>query len=206
MSQYCNNDSLFLPIPRAVNVLPNRFIGVVGMHEDFPVENMSVSHEQDLLLSCSHDSCVKFWDVRDVTKEKVTTKKKAKRLNKNKAIKKTGKGSDFFADLADPEEKKEDSDSDSDDEDEDSDEDSDDGPSPKKKQKTEEKSSADSGSLEARLAPAAEEEESDSEDSDEDEDGDGEVAEGAVTSDDGLSDEDEDGDSDAESDTGQEDE
>lgn len=48
---------------RAVNILPNRFLGIVGKHEDFPVENLSLSHDKKYLASCSHDQKVKFWNL-----------------------------------------------------------------------------------------------------------------------------------------------
>ena len=102
---------------------------MVGEHDEFPVENLDLSHCNRFIASCSHDQKVKFWNVDDVKKEKVDIRKKAKKstqfktLNKAKAAK-----NDFFADLAENEPKGDGDKSGSDDEDDDddSDEDSDD--------------------------------------------------------------------------------
>lgn len=88
---------------RAVNVLPNRFLGVVGQHEQFPVENLTLSRGRDLLASCSHDQKIKFWNVEHVDKEEVDTSKRAKKTNKTKVLNKAMAKNDFFADLADAE-------------------------------------------------------------------------------------------------------
>lgn len=51
---------------RIVNVLPNKLIGVVGVHssaEDLPIECLSLSHDKKLLASVSHDHIVKLWDL-----------------------------------------------------------------------------------------------------------------------------------------------
>ncbi|XP_062591946.1 WD repeat-containing protein 55-like isoform X3 [Saccostrea cucullata] len=112
-------------IVRAVHILPNRFLGVVGEHDEFPVENLSLSHDKKILASCSHDQTIKFWRVDNLKKEKVNTRKKAKKSNKPKYL---APKDDFFAGLAEGEsstkdnEKKDDSDSD-DDESDDSDDD-----------------------------------------------------------------------------------
>lgn len=122
---------------RAVNILPNRFLGVVGEHTgDFPVENLALSRDKKFLASCSHDQKVKFWNIESVKKEKVNVKKKAKKSNKNKFLKSSKQG-DFFADLVDTTEEKAtgskdngdgdgDGDSDDDDSGDDDDDDSDD--------------------------------------------------------------------------------
>ncbi|XP_069129880.1 WD repeat-containing protein 55-like [Argopecten irradians] len=113
---------------RAVNILPNRFLGVVGDHDDLPVENLSLSHDSNLLASCSHDQTIKFWNTSDFTDLTVNTKKKAKKANKNKKLSSTGK-SDFFAGLADDnadDENENGESEDSDDDDDDDDDDSDD--------------------------------------------------------------------------------
>eukprot|EP01098_Paradermamoeba_levis_P006537 TRINITY_DN270_c0_g1_i2.p1 TRINITY_DN270_c0_g1~~TRINITY_DN270_c0_g1_i2.p1 ORF type:complete len:287 (+),score=97.23 TRINITY_DN270_c0_g1_i2:150-1010(+) len=49
---------------RVVGILPNKMLGVIGDHEDFPVEKLSVSYDKRFMASCSHDCLVKFWDVK----------------------------------------------------------------------------------------------------------------------------------------------
>ena len=112
---------------RAVNILPNRFIGVVGEHEDFPVENLSLSRDKTFIASCSHDQTIKFWNVEEIKEEQVSTKKKAKKTNKPKYMKSAAKDN-FFAGLAEEGEssKTDDKDDDKDDEDDSDDDDEDD--------------------------------------------------------------------------------
>lgn len=90
-----------------MSVLPNRFVGVVGEHESFPVENLALSHCGQLLISCSHDQRVCFWDVHDAKRctRKANKRKKAKRGNKDKPITcgpADSGANNFFADLAVP--------------------------------------------------------------------------------------------------------
>ncbi|KAF9997048.1 hypothetical protein BGZ65_007365 [Modicella reniformis] len=54
-------------IIRVIDILPNKFQGVVGEHEDFPIECIKVSHDRTYLASCSHDDTVRFWDIRYLT-------------------------------------------------------------------------------------------------------------------------------------------
>ena len=109
---------------RAVHIQPNRFVGVVGDHDDdFPVENLALSRDKTILASCSHDQKIKFWNIESVKKEKVNTKKRATKADKTKFLKSSNKG-DFFADLAEDEGNNKpsgskDNDSDSDDDDND---------------------------------------------------------------------------------------
>ncbi|WAQ99393.1 WDR55-like protein, partial [Mya arenaria] len=85
---------------RAVHILPNRFIGIVGEHPgDFPVENLSLSRDKHLLASCSHDQKIKFWNVDSVSSETVDVRTRALKGDKSKFLKSSDKG-DFFADLA----------------------------------------------------------------------------------------------------------
>eukprot|EP01114_Cavostelium_apophysatum_P019492 TRINITY_DN6300_c0_g1_i2.p1 TRINITY_DN6300_c0_g1~~TRINITY_DN6300_c0_g1_i2.p1 ORF type:complete len:396 (-),score=111.35 TRINITY_DN6300_c0_g1_i2:82-1269(-) len=50
-------------IIRVVTVNPNKFIGVIGDHQDFPVEHMKLSRDKRFLASTSHEDVVKFWNV-----------------------------------------------------------------------------------------------------------------------------------------------
>ena len=83
-----------------MSILPNRVLGVVGDHEDFPIENMSKSRCGRWLVSCGHDQKVKFWDLKDVEKERVDTSKKAKKLKTLKPLSSTATRNDFFSDFA----------------------------------------------------------------------------------------------------------
>ena len=84
---------------RAVSIAPNQFLHVVGEHDNFPVENLSLSHCGKYVASCSHDEKVKFWDVSDLQTIELDAKAKSK------SLKSTAKAerSDFFADLPDGE-------------------------------------------------------------------------------------------------------
>lgn len=46
-----------------VNIHPNSFLGVVGFHEDFPIEKLCLSRDGNLLASISHDQSIKFWNI-----------------------------------------------------------------------------------------------------------------------------------------------
>ena len=72
---------------------------MVGEHDNFPVENLSLSHCGKYVASCSHDEKVKFWDVSDLQTIELDAKAKSK------SLKSTAKAerSDFFADLPDGE-------------------------------------------------------------------------------------------------------
>ena len=51
---------------RVVNVLPNKLLGVVGVHsssEELPIECLSLSNDRRLLASVSHDHIVQLWDL-----------------------------------------------------------------------------------------------------------------------------------------------
>lgn len=54
---------LFSFQPRIVSVEPNDLVGIVGEHEDFPVERMRLSHDKKYLASSSHDNSIKFWNI-----------------------------------------------------------------------------------------------------------------------------------------------
>jgi WD40 repeat protein len=46
-----------------VNILPNKLLGIIGEHEDFPVERLAMSRDRKYMASCSHDNSIKFWNV-----------------------------------------------------------------------------------------------------------------------------------------------
>jgi WD40 repeat protein len=48
---------------RAVSIQPNRILGIIGDHEDFPVEGMQKDREGKFLGSYSHDDVLRFWDI-----------------------------------------------------------------------------------------------------------------------------------------------
>lgn len=48
---------------RVVSIQPNRLVGVIGEHSDFPTERLDLHAGAKLLASASHDSVVKVWDV-----------------------------------------------------------------------------------------------------------------------------------------------
>ncbi|KAL2643045.1 hypothetical protein R1flu_010632 [Riccia fluitans] len=54
---------------RVVSILPNKMIGVIGEHADFPVERLAFSSDKAILGSASHDNTVKLWDVRYLLEE-----------------------------------------------------------------------------------------------------------------------------------------
>eukprot|EP01097_Dermamoeba_algensis_P003699 TRINITY_DN2533_c1_g1_i1.p1 TRINITY_DN2533_c1_g1~~TRINITY_DN2533_c1_g1_i1.p1 ORF type:complete len:280 (-),score=75.70 TRINITY_DN2533_c1_g1_i1:173-1012(-) len=54
---------------RIVSLFPKKLIGVVGEHEDFPIEKLALSYDQTILGSCSHDHHIKFWDVKNIYKD-----------------------------------------------------------------------------------------------------------------------------------------
>ncbi|XP_076330623.1 WD repeat-containing protein 55 [Tachypleus tridentatus] len=85
---------------RAVHVLPNRFLGIVGNHDEFPVENMSLSKDGKLLASCSHDQKIKFWNISCLDDIEEDPNVKPKHKNKKKKLAST-RQADFFAGLAD---------------------------------------------------------------------------------------------------------
>lgn len=76
-----------------MHILPNRFVGTVGEHKDFPVERMRISRDGNTLASCSHDQSVKFWDVSHLKTLRVDPGCKKSDPSTKKAT------DDFFADL-----------------------------------------------------------------------------------------------------------
>lgn len=86
---------------RVASILPNRYLGVIGSHQKFPVESLSLSHDGDLLASCSHDQAVKFWNVSGVREMRVDPGSRGKEGDRSKSVAggPSKKGS-FFAGLA----------------------------------------------------------------------------------------------------------
>lgn len=50
-------------IIRIVQLHPNKLLGVIGDHEDFPIEVMKFSHDKRIIGSASHTNKLHFWDV-----------------------------------------------------------------------------------------------------------------------------------------------
>ena len=48
---------------RVVALQPNKVLGVIGDHEDFPVEGMRSNRDSRILGSFAHDETVRFWDI-----------------------------------------------------------------------------------------------------------------------------------------------
>lgn len=48
---------------RVVALQPNKIIGVIGDHEEFPVEGICSNKDKTLLGSFSHDQVIRFWDI-----------------------------------------------------------------------------------------------------------------------------------------------
>lgn len=48
---------------RVLSILPNKMIGVIGEHADFPIERLAFSSDRKVLGSVSHDHVLKLWDV-----------------------------------------------------------------------------------------------------------------------------------------------
>ncbi|KAF4529860.1 hypothetical protein B566_EDAN017681 [Ephemera danica] len=88
---------------RATHLFPHRHIGIVGQHS-FPVEQMDMSYDGELLASCSHDNTIKFWNIKYMEELHVSDRDKAdnkKTLNHNLPSSKASNTADFFADMAD---------------------------------------------------------------------------------------------------------
>ena len=63
MVRPADSQSFVLLRSRVVSIHPNQFLGVIGEHEDFPIERLAYSRDKKYLASCSHDNTVKFWNV-----------------------------------------------------------------------------------------------------------------------------------------------
>lgn len=81
---------------RAVHILPNRFLGVLGRHGDLAVENLGVCRDKRLLASCSHDQTIKFWNL-DLLDDIEVKHEKAKVSERHRPL---NPQNQFFDDLA----------------------------------------------------------------------------------------------------------
>ncbi|CAG8532441.1 34594_t:CDS:2 [Gigaspora margarita] len=100
-------------IIRIIEILPNKFYGVIGDHGDFPIECIRISFDNTFLASCSHDNVVKFWDIRylyddktddhndetDTNMEYIESDTDYNNKGKGKSIAAIGQSNNFFADL-----------------------------------------------------------------------------------------------------------
>lgn len=87
---------------RAVHLYGHRFVGVVGQHKDFGVENMSVSCDGSILASCSMDEVVRFWNVEylyDIEVDDRVKGDKKKDIENNLESSKRRNQGDFFKDF-----------------------------------------------------------------------------------------------------------
>jgi len=48
---------------RVISILPNKLVGVIGSHDDYPIEQLKLTHDGKFMGSCSHDNSIKFWDI-----------------------------------------------------------------------------------------------------------------------------------------------
>ena len=100
-------------------------MGVLGNHDGFPIQTMSVSSDGNVVASISHDEYVKFWNVENIKSIKIDAQSKCKNKTlKNKKINVKGKSDNFFADLCEKNDEDEEEDDDDDDSDESDDSDS----------------------------------------------------------------------------------
>ncbi|EIW73167.1 hypothetical protein TREMEDRAFT_59329 [Tremella mesenterica DSM 1558] len=54
---------------RVLQLLPNKFLGVIATHEDYPIERLKLDRNAKWLASVSHDLCIKLTDVEDMFEE-----------------------------------------------------------------------------------------------------------------------------------------
>lgn len=97
-------------------------MGIIGSHDDFPIQHLTLSSDRKTVASISHDECVKFWNVEGLEYKSIdpSSKSKSKAL-KNQKLTAKGKSENFFSDLIDDKGSKKDDDESDDDSDSDSD-------------------------------------------------------------------------------------
>lgn len=66
---------------RVVRMHPNKILGVIGEHQDYPVSSIQLSGDGELLGSCSDDKRVKFWST-EVVQQLQDGQSGSKRKNK----------------------------------------------------------------------------------------------------------------------------
>ncbi|KAK7077269.1 WD domain repeat-containing protein 55 [Halocaridina rubra] len=87
---------------RAVHMYAHRYVGVVGQHKRFGVENMSVSFDADFLVSCAMDDVIRFWNINylyDVEVDGTIKGHKRHDVGYNLESSKRRNRSDFFSDI-----------------------------------------------------------------------------------------------------------
>lgn len=83
-------------------MFPHQQLGIVGQH-NFPVEQMDISGNGELLASISHDSKIKFWNIKYLEDVKVNEREKTdkkKILSHNLPSSNEANPADFFAEMA----------------------------------------------------------------------------------------------------------
>ena len=58
-------------IIRIVQIQPNKILGVIGDQDEFPVEGLKCSCDQQILASYSHDEIVRFYDLSILTDNEI---------------------------------------------------------------------------------------------------------------------------------------
>ncbi|KAB7504754.1 WD repeat-containing protein 55-like protein, partial [Armadillidium nasatum] len=87
---------------RAVHLYDHRFVGIVGQHKDFGVENLALSFDGNILASCSMDDEIQFWNIEYLYKTKVFTKRKGNKkiaLGNNLESSRKRNKREFFRDI-----------------------------------------------------------------------------------------------------------
>lgn len=72
-------------IIRIVQVLPNKILGVIGEHIDYPIERLGITSDRMVLASTSHDKSVKLWDISFLHEDEGTGSEEEEEENKPEA-------------------------------------------------------------------------------------------------------------------------
>lgn len=108
--------------------MPNRFLGVIGGHDGFPIQKLALSNDSNVCASIGHDEQIRFWDVENLKSRHIDAQSKSKsKVLKNKKLNLKGKSDNFFADLIENDQEHDDDDGDDDDDNDDDDDSSEDG-------------------------------------------------------------------------------